>query len=117
MVAESEIPQVSMRRNRLLALLVALACILAFASCGSDDTDDPVVSSLPNTTEAPAGTQAPPSSGQEPTPSTDSGMNGADPGRDAEKLNPPGGTTPVPNPGGASDGSTGQGVNPDTDRN
>jgi len=99
-------------RLRAAALVAALPAVVVLGGCSSDE-DDPV-NSVPDSTEAPADTVAPPSSGGEQAPGNGPDNQGAEPGRDGEQLDPPGGTTPTPDPGGDGDGSTGQGVNPDT---
>ncbi len=116
MPADSPINAASFRRRRWLGMATIAICVAFSAACSDSSGDKPVVSSIPETTEAPA-TQAPPSSGQQDAPSGQSGTGGAEPGRDGEEVDPPGGTNSTPDPDGFSGGSSGERVNPDTGDN
>ena len=94
------------RALRACALIpLAVAALLALSSCGSDAQDPPRVNSVPAASSTVPASD-PPTSGEDPT-SGDAGTQGATPGQDGEQLDPPGGTTPVPDPGGDGGGSNG----------
>ncbi len=95
-----------MRRTRMMAGAVAVLAATGLGACGSDDDDTPTT--VPETAERPASTTT--------APGQDEPGSGAEPGQDGETLDPPGGTTPTPDPGGDSGGANGDNVDPDTDR-
>ncbi len=95
-----------MRRRWMATAAVALLAMAGLGACGDDE---PAPTSVPDTAERPASTTTQPGGEDQPS-------DGAEPGQDGDMLDPPGGTTPTPDPGGDSGGANGNNVDPETDR-